>query len=362
MPIAVNCPGCSSRLTVPDTAAGKKARCPKCQTQLVIPAAPAPAAAERSPFDFNSPAAPAAKKPAAKPLPPPPAPAPEPLSLDDDEPAPPPRTPARGTGRKPVLDLDDEPDDRPARRRYGHKPAGPPVGLILGIVGGVVLLIGGAIGAYFALEDDKKDTGTADAGSDTGDTGGSRGGGKAAPPEGWVEFANKEDRFKVLMPGTARTRTVGLSSAVGKKPGPKVTPPKGSPKKVSEKVIIRLHDAEAKDDQSAAVVLAVPYSPNTPAATRERHLAEAVADRLTPTKASRELSRRDTTLAGRPAKEIVVEMVEGPPGKDAVGKPTIVVRTLVTDSFGYAVGIAGISGRVKPDVEAAYFDSFELIQ
>jgi hypothetical protein len=333
---------------------------------LVPAAAAAPPPAERSPFDFGNPSppppAPAIKptgsKPAAKPLPPPPPPAAELLSLDDDEP-PPVTRPAGRPGRKPTLDLDDEPDDRPVRRRYSRRPASPPVGLILGIAGGVVLLIGGGIAAYFALKDDKKDT-AAGGGTDGG--GGSST--KADALAGWVEFASREDRFKVLMPQAGRTRTVGLSSLVGKKGARKVTPPKGLPKKPSENVIIRLHDAESKDDQMATVVLAVPYSPNTPAATRERHLAAAVADRMAPPGFTKELSRRDTTLAGQPAKELVIEVTEVPGGKDRDPgfRPTIVIRTLVTDSFGYAVGIAGKNGRVKPDVEAAYFDSFELTQ
>jgi hypothetical protein len=50
MPIRVYCPSCSVRLNAPDDFAGRKVRCPKCQTAVAIPAgegqlAPAPARA-----------------------------------------------------------------------------------------------------------------------------------------------------------------------------------------------------------------------------------------------------------------------------------------------------------------------------
>ena len=58
------CPGCSAMFTVEDEKAGKSGKCPKCQTQFIIPAA------ELAPTEF-----PLTEDPAA-PLPPPPAPPP----------------------------------------------------------------------------------------------------------------------------------------------------------------------------------------------------------------------------------------------------------------------------------------------
>jgi LSD1 subclass zinc finger protein len=86
-PLKVACTGCPKRLRVPATAAGKKVRCPACQTVLVVPfpledddipvaevaeiapAAPPPAAAA-DPFDFfaGEPAAPAAGPPPDQPF------------------------------------------------------------------------------------------------------------------------------------------------------------------------------------------------------------------------------------------------------------------------------------------------------
>lgn len=66
------CPGCSATFTVGDEKAGKTGKCPKCQSQFVIPAADAGAPAADVP-----PPVPSASKSASRPsLPPPPPPTP----------------------------------------------------------------------------------------------------------------------------------------------------------------------------------------------------------------------------------------------------------------------------------------------
>src|SRR3954469_3996928 len=37
MPIVVSCPGCPTKLSAPDTAAGKQVRCPKCGAAAPVP-------------------------------------------------------------------------------------------------------------------------------------------------------------------------------------------------------------------------------------------------------------------------------------------------------------------------------------
>lgn len=79
MPISVLCPSCSATVTAPDSAAGRKAQCPKCQSLMLLPGeavAPAP-------------------------------PAPEPDYAGDDV------RPSRRRSRR----RDDDEDDRPSRRR-----------------------------------------------------------------------------------------------------------------------------------------------------------------------------------------------------------------------------------------------------
>lgn len=72
MPIEFKCDSCGMRIKAPDNLAGKKARCPKCQTTLSVPQAGAPPAAQPMP---------------AAPAPPPAAPPPVP-SFNFNEPDP----------------------------------------------------------------------------------------------------------------------------------------------------------------------------------------------------------------------------------------------------------------------------------
>jgi predicted Zn finger-like uncharacterized protein len=69
----ITCSSCQAKIRVPDSAAGKKGKCPKCGTAITIPAAEPPTeelSASGSPFDFGgeAPAAPPrkGKSPAAE--------------------------------------------------------------------------------------------------------------------------------------------------------------------------------------------------------------------------------------------------------------------------------------------------------
>src|SRR5215467_5808331 len=42
MPISMKCPQCGKKLNAPDSAAGKRARCPHCKTIVTLPAAGSP--------------------------------------------------------------------------------------------------------------------------------------------------------------------------------------------------------------------------------------------------------------------------------------------------------------------------------
>ncbi|MBX9625340.1 MAG: zinc-ribbon domain-containing protein [Gemmataceae bacterium] len=107
MPIPVACPGCSARLNAPDVAAGKRVKCPKCQTLIPVPAA--------SDEEVDEPTArPSARRPRDE--------------GDDDRPR-----------RRPRDDEDDADDrPRPKRRRAAAGSGGVPVWAWA--VGGVGLL------------------------------------------------------------------------------------------------------------------------------------------------------------------------------------------------------------------------------
>ncbi len=65
MPIALQCSGCSAKMNAPDTAAGKKVKCPKCGATLVVPGATKAAPPAASPAKAPAPAPKAPPPPAA---------------------------------------------------------------------------------------------------------------------------------------------------------------------------------------------------------------------------------------------------------------------------------------------------------
>jgi hypothetical protein len=93
----VACPECAKKLNVPESAAGKKVRCPGCQKVFPVPGASAAV---------------------ASPPPPVPKPAPKPAPQRDDAPTPMPAAPKfkkRAEPEPEPLPEDDERDDKPAR-------------------------------------------------------------------------------------------------------------------------------------------------------------------------------------------------------------------------------------------------------
>lgn len=108
----ITCDDCGAKMRVPDTAAGKRVKCPKCANVITVPAA------DPTKTDPDA----AETKISQKPLAPPP-PVDDEESLDEDE-----MTKVTSSGAKPPKikpkpalatddDEDDEDDDRPRRKR-----------------------------------------------------------------------------------------------------------------------------------------------------------------------------------------------------------------------------------------------------
>ncbi len=75
MPIEVKCPSCQRKFRVPDKAAGKRIKCPKCTGAISVPAGQAPAASGGAPASTAPAVAPAPSTPAPKSTPAPTVPA-----------------------------------------------------------------------------------------------------------------------------------------------------------------------------------------------------------------------------------------------------------------------------------------------
>jgi hypothetical protein len=128
MPIAVVCAKCSAKLNAPDSAAGKRVKCPKCQNAMLVPEA-LPAEPE---FEVVEEEPKPAKKPAVKPR------VQAAVEIDDEE------DEAPRKKRRPADD-DVEDDDRPKkkkkRKREDDEDEEGSVSMTRNIVMGVVLVI-----------------------------------------------------------------------------------------------------------------------------------------------------------------------------------------------------------------------------
>jgi hypothetical protein len=111
MPIRLTCSACSKPMQAPDTAAGKRVKCPNCQAVVSVPSASAaPAAPPPAPPRAAPPPVPPSAPKAALPAPAAPAPAQtdNPFGFDD--------APAKKS-KKPARDERPEEDERPAKKK-----------------------------------------------------------------------------------------------------------------------------------------------------------------------------------------------------------------------------------------------------
>jgi hypothetical protein len=198
MSILVVCPGCSAKLNAPESAAGKKVKCPKCQAAVPVPALLAEfEVVEPEPEPLPEPERPArtASQPAPK--------------ADEDE--------DRPRRRKRADDEDEDEDDRSRKQRKKVPKAGgvPPV-LLFGGIATALLAVGFAV--YWFGFRDGSGHGTASPNGPGGPPGpgGVQPGPQSGPPEGWKQFASERDGFKAYFPADPKTgATIKSSRPVG---------------------------------------------------------------------------------------------------------------------------------------------------
>ncbi|MBY0228146.1 MAG: hypothetical protein K2W96_02580 [Gemmataceae bacterium] len=201
MSIEFSCPECDRSLKVKDELAGRRVKCPGCQSALTVPA------------EEEDEAPPPKKKPAVKP-------APSRRPKDDDEEDERPRKASKRRDeedeeeederpRKRRRDKDEEEDDRPRKKKKAAAKSSLP--LILAIVGGVVLLAGIGVGVWWMTSGPSK-SGPVAGGGDK-DKGGKPDGGKdgskpetgpySSPEATWMTVgkANNEGDFKAFISG-----------------------------------------------------------------------------------------------------------------------------------------------------------------
>ncbi len=381
MPIPVVCGNCQTRLNAPDAAAGRKVKCPKCQTVMAVPALaepppPPPAAGGGSPFEFGGESPPppprrssAAPRPAASP------PEPEPEAppagggaafdfggaVSSAEPT----ARSRGDRRRPRDDGDaPADDDRPRRRRprdddapadddrprgRGGQPGGKkfPVGLVIGIAGAALLMCcGGPLGVYFfaiqpklqeaidrvkaendakqkQIDDEMKRR--ADGGGDTG-----AGGATSSVPTGWKEFRAKDGSFKGYFPATPKEEAQPQKG------------PKGSTPTVKQ------YMAEVPNDDVMAGLIVMKF-PTGASAAQKTTTMEFTAGAFAMLGGGKS-EPKEVTWLGHKGKEMQM--------KEPGGDGEMVIRSVLNGNTGY-VGVVGFKGGRKQDLIDGFFNNIE---
>jgi hypothetical protein len=311
MSIAVTCSGCSVKLNVPDSAAGKKVKCPKpgCGAILSVPA-PRP--------DFEVIAV----------VPPAPLPKPKPrpvkavVEVDDDDDERPRKTSRRDD------DDEEEDGDRP-RKKKKKKSAGMSPGVLVGIVLGGLLVLGGAGYGVYALVSKK---------SDSAGGGGNGSGQKAAVPTSWVAYTAANDKFKAYFP--AEPKALTLPAGPGSVPG-------------AESVTLHMSDMKKGDGKIVGIIV-LRFKPSATAAEREQAVTkfrQGMTD-----KGTKVTGPQTVNWGGQSAQELILS-------EASIKKGAGRLRYMTVDNLTY-IGIIGTdaAGRAPAAEEDGFFDNFELLK
>ncbi|QJW95255.1 hypothetical protein [Frigoriglobus tundricola] len=309
MPIVVACPGCPTKLSVPEAAAGRPIRCPKCGA---VATAPALIPAEEVPVVDAAVVSPAPK--------------PKRVLADADESDVRPRDdgdeerPRKKT--RPRYAADDE-HDRPRRTR--RKSGGGAA--VAATIGGLVLVAVIGAGAYLLAG---KKAGEADAA-------GSPFVKKAPVPAGWHLHTFPEDGLRAYFPAKPAVAT--------QRPGGKAY---GVGWSVSDIVLVDVRDAE---------IITTCYSGLGSGV--ETHVAVIRYRGRVPVGVRGEIRTQLTVEPNRTSTRTVKWL-----GNDALEQTNLlgsVQRVGYTDRLVVFASVSGGgSGRVRPEEEAGFFDNFEL--
>jgi hypothetical protein len=347
MPITVVGPGCSAKLNAPDIAAGKKVKCPRagCGEHILVPDPKSSGfeVVEEKPRPKTSPRKavmaeveddmPVRKKR---------------RDDDEDEEDEEDERPKSKRGRieveededeKPKSRRRDDEDDSPRKKKKKkQKSSGMSPRLLAGIFVGFLVIFGGVGYGIYALAFKK---------SDVAGSGGSGSSSKAAAPSGWVEFKPANGGFKAYFPVMPKEKNQG--------PG-------------------KMYEGEDTASNVSAMVLVFPMNSNLPLEKR-KEASGLIFSTMLGAIGGKEISRRETTLAGKAASEVTFEAPSerSPPSKgpqkgksvdkstDQPKMGTAILRIVVAESQIFMVGIASDTGSPKSEWVNGFFDNFEYL-
>jgi hypothetical protein len=314
MPITVECPSCSARITAPDKLAGKTARCPKCHEPFTLPAPDAGFEV----VDDDDPVV-------AKPRPKMPVADPGFEVVEDEEPV---VAKPRKKPRPPiVVDDDDDDEDRAPRKRKKAKKGLSPV-VLYGSIAGVLLVIAAGVGIYFLAS--------------------GKGGGLFGPS--WTKFDAPDGSFSTSFPGGAPEG--GDVMALLAPGGAGVDPRQlAQAKKAMEQMGMTVNGWQRaeKGRKYVAGYLSVPQQ-----LAGMMKPDQIINQGFSPQaqSGSSVLGQEDTTVAGQKAKQVHAKQKDG---------RLLLMRVFVVNTRVYFLVVEG-SDDLKADDSTArtFFDKFEL--
>lgn len=310
MPIVVTCPKCPTKLSAPDSAAGKAVRCPKCGA-----AAPVPLyiPAEEVPVIEATVAPPKAK----------PKPVVADAGDDDDRP----RKKARrdeedaddaAPRKKKKKRYDDDDDDPPRRKRRNAGGGGSGGVIAVVVIVGLLVLGGVGVGVYFL----------------TGK--GSVFAKKTPVPAGWQQFSYPNDGFKAYFP--SEPTKIGMDLQPGFGAGGPL--PGGIDIPQMESMHAYTTGGFGGKDRLTVTVEVVRFRDKLPRSARDS-LGGQAGGRF----------GGGQTQQVRWLGESATEVAFGGSLTRAVYVDKAMIVVMITGPNG---------GRAKPEEEAAFFDNFEL--
>jgi hypothetical protein len=326
MSISVVCPKCSAKLTAPDSAAGKKVKCPKCQTTTPVPRL-LPEEPAFEVVDEPQPAEPPPPKPSVK------AKAKEDVFLADD----------RREDEKPKKPVkpsksNDDDDEKPKKKKKKKKGSGTWLEKRVRhyVGGGVLCVLLGIAGWVFSDRSAPGDD-VADSGDTTKETN---------PPDG---KSGKRGRPGSKQSGTANT----LTSPAGFRvtfPGPYEAQDLPPDEQAKLGVPLTTHIAVDPNDAHIFLASSAEFPANATAAERKQIVERIVRTVIEEDGEATVNSRKPVKVGGQNWEELKT--------REAGGGESI-TRMLQTNHRLYILTVVS-DDRPSDAVVKRFFDSFEL--
>ncbi len=339
MPVLVVCSNCSTKLSAPDAAVGKRVKCPKCAAAIPVPGpAPAEVVDEPPPVKVEEPVRDDDEGPRQK----------KRRAEDDDDDDERPR-------RKPRAARDDDHDnDRTRRKKQAKKSGGM---LVVAVVGGVLLLGGAGFAAYwFGFRDQEPETAAAPAPNpNPAPLPASNPDGPNPPAEGkhltsdWKEHGDDARGFRVSLPWAAATLDQSFGWGVGDNP----TVP--GVERATIQFAHKYGPGTGNDRITARFALiAIHYRPNA-TELQQRSALDRAAEVDTVAFGLKAGPVKQLFWDGQPTRETRYTAAPAPNGKTR----RAVIRKFGTSAFGF-VGVVLDWGDLTPGEIDRFYDSLKL--